>query len=212
MTEHKQPPKEKAEDKEPYLRKSSEYRRFKALLRKVVKAPPMRKNIANLPKPQSQMTVCRFCKAHNKNNATYCKLCGRRLPSATTEAGRDTTPQPRQIQSGTQSGLTQSPQPSRQIGSALPFWKSIPAWVYALVVALSVVITLLEGYPWFSLQRDDSLSLTNPYKTIFSVGNEGYVPIVDLDAECYPLIIAEEVKVSGLLTSYQHFAQRLGHG
>ena len=42
--EHKQPSKDKAGDNEIEFKKSREYKRFKALLKKVVKAPPMRKN------------------------------------------------------------------------------------------------------------------------------------------------------------------------
>jgi hypothetical protein len=41
--EHNKPAKEKAEDKEAEFKKSPEYRKFKALLRKVVKAPPMKR-------------------------------------------------------------------------------------------------------------------------------------------------------------------------
>ena len=39
--EHAKPPNDKAEDKEPDIKKSREYRRFKALLKKVIKAPPL---------------------------------------------------------------------------------------------------------------------------------------------------------------------------
>jgi len=39
-----QQPKDKAEEEKPAITRSPEYRRFKALLRKVVKAPPMRKS------------------------------------------------------------------------------------------------------------------------------------------------------------------------
>jgi hypothetical protein len=41
--EQKRPLKDKAEDSETEFKKSREYKRFKALLKKVVKAPPMRK-------------------------------------------------------------------------------------------------------------------------------------------------------------------------
>jgi hypothetical protein len=44
--EHKQPPKDKAEDSDKEFKKSREYKKFKALLKKVVKAPPMRKSNA----------------------------------------------------------------------------------------------------------------------------------------------------------------------
>jgi hypothetical protein len=40
--EQKKPPKEKVEDSDIAFKKSPEYRKFKTLLRKVVKAPPMK--------------------------------------------------------------------------------------------------------------------------------------------------------------------------
>jgi hypothetical protein len=43
--EHKRSTKDKVEDKETEFKKSPEYKRFKALLRKVVKAPPLKKAI-----------------------------------------------------------------------------------------------------------------------------------------------------------------------
>jgi hypothetical protein len=42
--EHKQSTKDKAEDKGAEFKKSPEYKRFRALLRKVIKAPPMPKS------------------------------------------------------------------------------------------------------------------------------------------------------------------------
>ena len=41
--EHKQPLKAKGEDNESEFKKSREYKRFRTLLKRVVKAPPMRK-------------------------------------------------------------------------------------------------------------------------------------------------------------------------
>ena len=37
-------PKDKAEEKQPDIKKTLEYRRFKNLLKQVVKAPPMRRS------------------------------------------------------------------------------------------------------------------------------------------------------------------------
>jgi hypothetical protein len=62
--------------------------------------------------------------------------------------------------------------------------KRIPRWFYLSIVLGTLIVTLLEGYPWLSIQRDDSLSSTNPLATTFSISNEGYVPVTDLQANC----------------------------
>jgi hypothetical protein len=64
------------------------------------------------------------------------------------------------------------------------FWKKIPAWVYALLVAFSVVITLLEGYPWLSVEESGFLDPANPYSQLFKIRNGGYIPLTDIDAAC----------------------------
>ena len=72
---------------------------------------------------------------------------------------------------------------------------------------------MLEGYPWLSIQRDDSLSTTNPYATLFSVANEGYIPLTDLDANCGP-DFGDTKYTFGIRDSalvYHHFAQWLAH-
>ncbi|MBS1801883.1 MAG: hypothetical protein JST28_00875 [Acidobacteria bacterium] len=52
------------------------------------------------------------------------------------------------------------------------------------VVVLATVITMLEGYPWITLQKDDSLVPTNPYKFLFYITNEGYFPATNVDVSC----------------------------
>jgi hypothetical protein len=59
-------------------------------------------------------------------------------------------------------------------------WK----WAWALAVFAATVVSLLEGYPWLSIQEGPLLDPSNPYSEMFSVSNGGYVPITDLDASC----------------------------
>jgi hypothetical protein len=49
---------------------------------------------------------------------------------------------------------------------------------------LATAITLLEGYPWISLQKDESLNPANPYRTMFVAVNEGYVPLSSIEVSC----------------------------
>src|ERR1700730_9517027 len=72
-----------------------------------------------------------------------------------------------------------TPEPS------IPFWKRIPGWLYGAVVALSVLITTLEGYPWLSVQEGPLLDPQNPYSELFSVSNGGYAPVSNLGAYCF---------------------------
>src|SRR5271163_3666205 len=62
--------------------------------------------------------------------------------------------------------------------------KRIPRWFYLSLVVGTLLVTLLEGYPWLSLQKDDSLNSQNPYKTMFVAANDGYVLITDVDVSC----------------------------
>ncbi len=68
--------------------------------------------------------------------------------------------------------------------SKLSILKKIPRWVYVFVGVFGLLITLLEAYPWLSVQIDDSLDLHDPSKTLFSVINEGYIPIANVSATC----------------------------
>ncbi len=52
--EHKKPPEGNTEDSEIQLKKSPEYKRFRALLRNVVKAPPMRRHKTSDVGPHSE--------------------------------------------------------------------------------------------------------------------------------------------------------------
>jgi hypothetical protein len=58
--------------------------------------------------------------------------------------------------------------------------------MYICVAALSILITLLEGYPWLSVQQNDYLDPTDPYSQMFSVTNQGYIPLTDIAVHCTP--------------------------
>lgn len=60
------------------------------------------------------------------------------------------------------------------------FWKKIPATVYAAVGGLALLITLLGGYPWLSIEETGFLDPDNPYSQTFVVSDGGYIRIIDL--------------------------------
>jgi hypothetical protein len=95
-----------------------------------------------------------------------------------------------------------------------PLWKRIPRWVYLLLVLLTLAVTSLQGYPWLSIQRDDSLSSTNPFRTTFSIANEGYIPITDIDVDCTMSFSGENaaVRVFDNTLGFEGFARQLVHG
>jgi hypothetical protein len=66
----------------------------------------------------------------------------------------------------------------------IPTWRKVPKWVYFLIVAFSVLITLLEGYPWLSIAGGERLNPSNPFSEIFNVTNEGYIPITEPHVDC----------------------------
>ena len=71
--------------------------------------------------------------------------------------------------------------------ASIPFGRKIPPTVYAVLVSLGLLITLLEGYPWLPLQEGGgTINPLNPYKTLFLLVNQGYAPITDIDVQCIP--------------------------
>jgi hypothetical protein len=63
-------------------------------------------------------------------------------------------------------------------------WRRIPGWLKATAGCLTILITLLEGWPWLSVEENGMLDSRNPYSTLFLVVNNGYARITDLDADC----------------------------
>jgi hypothetical protein len=102
-----------------------------------------------------------------------------------------------------------SPPRLAQIGA---FFRRIPGWTWALVAGLATVLSLLTGYPWLAIDEGGRLDERNPYSALFSVRNDGYLPVADLDADCQ----VSSARVGGLgfnniHSSQEHFATFLSH-
>jgi len=96
--------------------------------------------------------------------------------------------------------------PTRQL-------RRIPGWIYAVIVFAALVITLLEGYPWLSVQEGVSLDPRNPYSELFAISNGGYAPVSDLDASCEINLVSKlGVRATDSVVAYPKFADYLGHG
>jgi hypothetical protein len=91
-------------------------------------------------------------------------------------------------------------------------WRRIAKWVYALIALVALLVTLLEGVPWLSIEESGSLDPRNPYATLFSVTNAGYVPATDLDALCDAKFEdAWHNTFNSVQMPFEHFAEHLPH-
>jgi hypothetical protein len=52
------------------------------------------------------------------------------------------------------------------------------------VVAVATALALIEAYPYLDIQKDDSLSATNPYRTMLVARNGGWIPISSVVVDC----------------------------
>jgi len=95
---------------------------------------------------------------------------------------------------------------------SIPFWRKIPAWGYAAAVLFSIAITLMEGYPWLSIQENAFLDPTDPFSQMFSITNQGYVPLTDVDVDCFPNFQSTAITMGGSLVSFRNVAGYLEHG
>jgi hypothetical protein len=101
-----------------------------------------------------------------------------------------------------------------QVNKRRPLWSRIPGWIWGSVVFLTLVITLLEGVPWLSVEENELLDPRNPYSALFYVANDGYAPISDLDVDCIVNFesASQHIVVRGSPTiEYSHFADYLSH-
>jgi|SRR5215472_452938 len=95
---------------------------------------------------------------------------------------------------------------------SVPFWTRIPRWLYAVGTVLAIVITLLEGYPWLSVEEGPILDARNPLTEMFRVVNGGYVAVTDLDANCNVTIeTSNHVLLDHNNFSFSRFADYLAH-
>lgn len=75
-------------------------------------------------------------------------------------------------------------QPPSATTPKIPFWQRSHALLWTILGGLAILGTLLEVYPWLSIQDTGMLNPSNPYSELFLVVNEGYVPVTNLNAEC----------------------------
>jgi hypothetical protein len=75
---------------------------------------------------------------------------------------------------------------ARRAKALRSLWSRVPRSLWGGLVLVTLVITLLEGYPWLSVEEGASLDSQNPLRTLFSVTNDGYLPVTKLDAACAP--------------------------
>jgi hypothetical protein len=60
----------------------------------------------------------------------------------------------------------------------------LPKWTWLVLVVVATAITLLEGYPWLDIQKDEILSPSNPYRNLLIIVNQGYIPISSVEVVC----------------------------
>jgi hypothetical protein len=91
--------------------------------------------------------------------------------------------------------------------------RKIPGWAKGTVVGATLLITLLQAYPWLSVEKDSLLDPYNPYSQFFVISNSGYIPVIDLSAECYVNFDFSNGPgyVHGARFLIEHFAGYLGH-
>lgn len=104
-------------------------------------------------------------------------------------------------------------QPEAPPKKALGVWVTrIPLWVKLLVVGSTLLITLLEGWPWLSVGEQSFLNPSNPYSEMFKVVNTGYLPVTDLSAKCrLDFSDSRQNRFSNVNVIFDHFADYLAH-
>jgi len=108
----------------------------------------------------------------------------------------------------------QSPKPPERIQTtpSANLFRATGRWgwfVLSLVVAL---LALYEAIPQLSVDEGVSLDAKNPYSSLFSVANEGYIPATNLNALCEMSFTDNHGNNFGYVgTSSPHFADRLDH-
>jgi hypothetical protein len=102
--------------------------------------------------------------------------------------------------------------------SAQQVWRLIPGWVKTVIIGATLIITLLEGYPWLSTQENGLLDPNNALTEMWLVQNDGYIPVTNLGAICAPAAAfsrpgadVEETGIRGIGFKFDNFADYLGH-
>jgi len=85
--------------------------------------------------------------------------------------------------------LASSHTPEQPHRPSLWRWLKFPKWAWVvssvLATVLATVITLFEGYPWLSVSEGSSLDTADPFSELFKVTNDGFAPVMSLDADCW---------------------------
>jgi hypothetical protein len=111
-----------------------------------------------------------------------------------------------------EAGLSMQPPVPPISHKPLPIWRKVPGWVYGLVVSFSVAITVLEGYPWLSIQENTLLDSADPYSQMFSISNQGYIPLTGIDVHCIPHYVTSAYVIFDEFDfAYFDSAEYLGH-
>ena len=92
------------------------------------------------------------------------------------------------------------------------FWQRVPGWLWTVIVAFSVLITVAEGYPWLSIQEGPLLEPSNLYSELWNVSNGGYIPLTNLDVTCSLNFKGPHIHFNGNSFTYTNFAWHLAHG
>ena len=105
------------------------------------------------------------------------------------------------------------PMPQMQANQQPSLWRRIPGWFYFLLVFSTLVVTILEGVPWLSIDEGNLLDSQNPFSALFSVTNGGYIPVTNLDANCILSFRNQRQNVSFTQGdfSFTHFADYIAH-
>jgi hypothetical protein len=105
----------------------------------------------------------------------------------------------RQLQ---KAGLGEMLETLRQKPATKPPWTFsrvfglIPTWVRWFLSVFGVAVALVQLRPSLNLQKDESLSPNNPYRTMFVVANDGYIPITNIVVTCLSNSGGNKFKIS----------------
>ena len=71
---------------------------------------------------------------------------------------------------------------------------------WQVLLFLLTLIGLVYLWPWLSISPDDSVDPTVPYKTMFSVVNDGFIPATTVSAKCIMTFKASSESITDLNT------------
>jgi hypothetical protein len=85
-------------------------------------------------------------------------------------------------------------------------------FVGSALAVVGLIIGLLQVYPWLSIQEGAMLNPGNPYSELFTISNQGYIALTDLDARCTINLATPHGSISNSGATYTNFAGYLSHG